>query len=188
MNLSNPWLEPHRPGPTDSIIQWLEEKKPEAPTTPSTKGGNFNMGLEEEMPDWLKDVDLPQSTPAHESKSAESTPAFVSEPSGSTENMVKPGSAEAEIAATSAEETVLPAAEAQPAETESVLPPEGAESKVSSAFVGEEIPDWLTEIAHEMPTTNVFISPGKESTTNAPLSTEPVLENQQTLISGEAVS
>jgi tetratricopeptide (TPR) repeat protein len=174
-DLSNPWLEPHQPGPTDSIIQWLEEKKPEAPATPPTQGENLGMGLEEEMPDWLKDIELPQTTPTQEEKPVELTPAFTSEPSAFKEETAKPESPEAMTEVTPSEETVKPALEAQPSPTKTVIPPEISEPKAPSAVIVDEIPDWLKEIAAEMPATDAFVPVGKESITEAPLVTEPEL-------------
>ncbi|NJD58614.1 MAG: hypothetical protein FIA98_04350, partial [Anaerolineae bacterium] len=67
--ISNPWLEPHQPGPTDSIIHWLdEEKKPNASIAPQQDSPAFNP--DDEVPDWLKDIDIPQPAASSEDKSS----------------------------------------------------------------------------------------------------------------------
>jgi tetratricopeptide (TPR) repeat protein len=184
--LSNPWLEPHQPGPTDSIIQWLDEKKPSPPTTPPTLGENLDMGIEEEMPDWLKGLDLPQTTPTQEGISTKPASAFAAKASAFTEETANIESVKAETGATSSEEPVKPAVEAQPTQSDTILPPEISESKPSSTAVNEEIPDWLKEIAGDMPNTDAFISSDKESTVEAQPINEPELTVEQPLPAGEA--
>ena len=47
------WLEETPPGPTDSVVTWLEEQQPEAPEIPQAESEIEEAG---EMPDWLKDL------------------------------------------------------------------------------------------------------------------------------------
>jgi hypothetical protein len=82
---SIPWLEKQQPGPTDSIIQWLEDKKPETPVAPEVQGITSSEMIDEEIPDWLKDLDgpAPVSTPLDEPIRESS--AFITESPGEVE-------------------------------------------------------------------------------------------------------
>jgi len=146
-DISNPWLDQHQPGPTDSIIQWLDEKKPVGSINPPVQEETLAAVPDDEMPDWLKDLDLPQTAPAAEVLPVESTPAFTSTSSAFIEEPVIPESTEAEIEAAPIEETVEPAVEAQPALGETILTPEIPESKGLPVSSDENVPDWLKEIA-----------------------------------------
>jgi len=146
-NISNPWLDQHQPGPTDSIIQWLDEKKPVGSINPPVQEETLAAVPDDEMPDWLKDLDLPQTAPAAEVLPGESTPAFTSTSSAFIEEPVIPESTEAEIEAAPIEETVEPAVEAQPALGETILTPEIPESEGLPVSPDGNAPDWLKKIA-----------------------------------------
>src|SRR4030043_1720663 len=83
-DVSLPWLEKQQPGPTDSIIQWLEEAKPKTPITKPEQEGTPTELSEEEIPDWLKDLDTTyptaeqgEQTTEQIAASASVTPAFI---------------------------------------------------------------------------------------------------------------
>jgi tetratricopeptide (TPR) repeat protein len=84
-DLSTPWLEQHQPGPTDSIIQWLDETKPESNKPSTSQEEDLSAALDEEIPDWLKDLEA-SSTPSDQESEpslpepAAETPAFLDEP------------------------------------------------------------------------------------------------------------
>jgi tetratricopeptide (TPR) repeat protein len=67
-DLSSPWLEQHQPGPTDSIIEWLDETKPETKVPPVTPDEDLSAALDEEIPDWLKDLEVPSAPSDQESE------------------------------------------------------------------------------------------------------------------------
>jgi cytochrome c-type biogenesis protein CcmH/NrfG len=182
-DITNPWLEPHQPGPTDSIIQWLDEKKPVAPATPPPQEENLAMLPEDEIPDWLKDIDLPQTSATQEGIPSKSAPAFTSEASAFTEETVIPESVEAEPEAISMEGSAGPIVEAPSEQAEAILPPAVSETKKASAVFADDIPDWLKEIANELPAAEAFISSGEGSTTEAPQIPEPDLLTEQPLVS-----
>ncbi len=140
--LSNPWLEPHQPGPTDSIIQWLEDKQPDASVTPQAQEQNIAFSPDEEVPDWLKDLDIPQTSSAEGGTPVEHPAALTSVPSAFLEEPKAPVTHE--IGAAPVEKAAEPAMNlpsVQPA-----APPE------------EEIPDWLKEIAIAVPAAEVISS------------------------------
>ncbi|MFZ2098364.1 MAG: tetratricopeptide repeat protein [Anaerolineales bacterium] len=150
-DLSTPWLEQHQPGPTDSIIQWLDEKKPDTNIVPPARDEDLAAALDEEIPDWLKDLDVPQPPSTSAEEPAAATPAFLEEPTALE-------SAEAETPAVEqpveqAEELATPEAEALPAAEVSppmeALPTEPAELPPSEvAEVEETLP---TEAEIEAP-------------------------------------
>ncbi len=175
----NPWLEPHQPGPTDSIIQWLEEKKPDATATTPGKEGNFSFGEDEEVPDWLKDIDVPQSKPGQEETPVESAPAFSLE-----QPVISEG--------TSTTEPAFPSAEAanpeipthgdhiiQPVQPEPIIPQEITQPQETPAAFAEEIPDWLREIAGDLPAAGAFVTAAEASGGEATASTKPVPTAEQ---------
>ena len=147
--ISSPWLETQRPGPTDSIIEWLEDKKPESPVTPPKSELSPLDMTEEEIPDWLKDLDVPSPTSPQEELSSEKsetfpseTPAFIEQPEitekVATNDIPLVGSFEP----IENIEPVPDLAETQPA---SVVP----ESEELPAAFAEELPDWIKELAGE---------------------------------------
>jgi tetratricopeptide (TPR) repeat protein len=84
-DLSTPWLEQHQPGPTDSIIQWLDETKSEGNKPTISQDEDLSATLDEEIPDWLKDLEAPPTPSDQESEpsvleTAAATPAFLQEP------------------------------------------------------------------------------------------------------------
>ncbi|MFZ0533875.1 MAG: tetratricopeptide repeat protein [Anaerolineales bacterium] len=175
-NRSTPWLEEFQPGPTDSIIQWLEEKKPEVPATSPTQEENIAAKSEEEMPDWLKDLDISQTPTAQSEKPAESTIPLVSEPSAMIQEPAIPEAPETKL--TSFEETLEQAVETPPSQDESLLMPEISESEESAAALTEDIPDWLKDLAGEQPAKEALVSTAEEIVAETPLPSEqePALE------------
>jgi tetratricopeptide (TPR) repeat protein len=84
-DLSTPWLEQHQPGPTDSIIQWLDETKPESNRPSISQEEDLSAALDEEIPDWLKDLEGSSTPSDQESESSvpepsAATPAFLDQP------------------------------------------------------------------------------------------------------------
>ena len=158
--LSNPWLEPHQPGPTDSIIHWLEEEKPVRSDAAPTPADDASQVLDDEVPDWLKDLDVPQpsstptaGTPEEAPGAFPETPAFIEEP---------------------------PFAETLQAQPEASLPETPAEpgSEAAPAEGIEEVPDWLRQIAAELPSAGAFIAPEPVSTAEPGLPAEQSLSEQ----------
>lgn len=173
-DLSLPWLEQHQPGPTDSIIQWLDEKKPDADIIPPSEDEDLASTIDEEIPDWLKDLETTQ-TPSQEEEpvetQAKSTPAAAAFIEGSN---IESSDMPSEEITTDEQEpkipTEVPEPEAVlPSEPERIPPtpiPEQEEistsevEEIPSTEVGEEelaatpvdeIPDWLKELAEEGP-------------------------------------
>ncbi len=181
--LSNPWLEPHQPGPTDSIIQWLDEKKPGTPATPADTEGDFSLGGGDEIPDWLKDIDLPTPTSAQEETAAGSTPAFSFESSALTEDAGIAGSAGADD--TFLKDLMEPAAEIQPSVAQPIISPEFSETKEAAAAFEDEIPDWLKEIAEEVPAAGAFMPLAGEPGGNEAEITEAELTPEQPAVPEE---
>ena len=182
-DLSTPWLEQHQPGPTDSIIQWLDEKKPETPITPPVQEENLVAAPEEEMPDWLKDLDVPQpsSTPAE--ILAESTPATTLEPSAFLEEPAIPESPELKV--TPFEEPVEQPIGIQPAQEETLPPLDVPESEKTAAGLIDEIPDWLKDIAGEQPAAESFVPAGEEVSIEPPQIILPEPPAEQPVIAEE---
>ncbi len=133
--LSTPWLEQHQPGPSDSIIHWLEDTNPEKPKSRPAKEEAAAQLSEDEVPDWLKDLEpaQPSSTPAVEP--ASSMPAFTLDASSFVEQtQTTQGGGPVESPFEEAgEQVVLPAGSDSPAGSE------------------EEIPDWLQQLAGDQP-------------------------------------
>ncbi len=120
--ISTPWLEPHQPGPTDSIIEWLDEKKPVSPGGLQAQEKTPIISPDEEIPEWLKDLDLPQPSPGEAEAATEAPPAISSVPSAF---IAEPEAAEGEGAIPEA----LPAAFLPVTEED------------------EEVPEWLKGLA-----------------------------------------
>ncbi len=182
-DLSTPWLEPHQPGPTDSIIQWLDEKKPGTAASASNKE-ELSIGEGDEIPDWLRDIETPQSAvPTQEEPSAESTPAFSFESSAFAQDTTdsKPAGAED----TSLEDSIEPAVEIQPSEGQPIIPPEVSETKDATAAFSDEIPDWLKEIAEEIPEAGALVSAGEEPVVESTDITEPELAPEKLAVPEE---
>ena len=158
-DLSSPWLEQHQPGPTDSIIHWLDEKKPETSITPPIQDENLIATPEEEMPDWLKDLEVPQTPSAQSEMPAESTPVLTTEPSAFLE---EPSLSESpDVKPTPFEGALEQPVEIQPAQGEPLPPFELPEPENSAAGLMDEIPDWLKDIAGEQPGAESF-APAEE--------------------------
>jgi tetratricopeptide (TPR) repeat protein len=149
-NLSTPWLEQHQPGPSDSIIHWLEDNKHDTPPDQPTREEAAAPLSEDEMPDWLKDLEPTEASTASPQETKPTTPAFTIEPDAfieetpnleSPETPVTPFDVPIEVAPGAAEET-------PPTQIGEALPgmPAPAEAQAESA---EEIPDWLKELAEE---------------------------------------
>jgi cytochrome c-type biogenesis protein CcmH/NrfG len=149
-----PWLDKQQPGPTDSIIQWLEDKKPEVPATPAGSEPTPVEATDEEIPDWLKDLDVPFPAEPQEDKSMGETPAFLSDTPAFIEEPAVPETSKnepLEIPPTEGTREPLEISEIQPAEPENLPPAEAPIPVESPAASSEEIPDWLRELAAEMP-------------------------------------
>ena len=175
-DLSTPWLEQHQPGPTDSIIQWLDEKKPETPITPTIQEDNLVSAPEEEIPDWLKGLEVPQTPSAPTEMPAESTHAPTPGPSAFLE---EPAISESpEVKVTPFDETLEQPVEIQPAQEEILLPFEGPESEKTAAELIDEIPDWLKDIAGEQPAAEALVPAEGEAIGETPqiIAPEPPIE------------
>ncbi len=175
--LSNPWLEPHQPGPTDSIIHWLEDKQPEGSKTPPTQESSFAFAPDDEVPDWLKDLDVPS---ASEDRPIVAAAAFTALPSAFLDEPVVPPAAEIETA--SVEKAVEPAEVLPPGlseiapsqDTTDVQPPAVPATEPAE----EEVPDWLKEIAVVVPAAEVISSAVDKPTDETPPIEEPAPESQ----------
>jgi len=170
-DLSTPWLEEHQPGPTDSIIQWLDEKKPEAPISPLIQEENLAPTPEDEIPDWLKDLDVPQTPSTQAEIPAESTPPATYEPAAFVEEPAIPESPEGKVSPF--EETLEQPLEIQPAKDEILFPIEGPESVETAAELADEIPDWLKDLAGEPPAAEALVPAVEEVIAETPQITEP---------------
>lgn len=149
--LSNPWLEPHQPGPTDSIIQWLEEEKPVSVGSPQPQKENLVFPPEDEIPDWLKDIDQPQETGKPEADLAAPAGAFTAGLAAFLEEAEKPTEAEDVSGGFVApmEPTGVTLAEEPTPLTGTELGEAQAQAIPTSE---EEMPDWLKEVSTEAPT------------------------------------
>jgi tetratricopeptide (TPR) repeat protein len=118
--LSSPWLEQHQPGPTDSIIQWLDETKPETNVPPLSEDEDISAALDEEMPDWLKDLEVPATPSTQEGEPVSSTQETVSPPSAFIE---EPSASEGlKPQVEQFEEKISPDIEAMPSTEDKSLP------------------------------------------------------------------
>lgn len=182
-DLSTPWLEEHQPGPTDSIIQWLDEKKPEPPASPLSQEEHIAPTSEEEMPEWLKDLEVPQTPSTQIEISAESTPVPASERSAFLEEPVVPESPEPMVSAF--EEGMEQPVEIPLAKDETLLPFERPQSKETGAELADEIPDWLKELAGEAPAAEAPVTAAKEAIEETPQITEPEPSVEQPITAEE---
>ncbi len=181
--LVNPWLEPKQPGPTDSIIHWLEEEKPVRSENAVTKPEDISLPTDEDMPDWLKDLDITPPSPIKEIDQATPPAAFVSEPPAISEQPVISEAVKVENAITQPGEPSLPLTGEQPASSEDIIPPEVTAPKEPSPEVVDEVPDWLRGIAGEMPSSEAFVVEEKasEGSVTAPSEEEPIIGVTQPL-------
>lgn len=154
-DVSLPWLEKQQPGPTDSIIQWLQDKKPESPVTPAVSEAPPQEGADEEMPAWLKDLDVPLPSSIDGGKLIEDiqvtppkTPAFIVEEPviPAVQNIAESGTG----SSTETGESIEITESIQPP-VESPLESEGSEPTEVHAMLAEELPDWLKELAEGVP-------------------------------------
>ncbi len=170
--LSNPWLEPHQPGPTDSIIQWLEEKQPDDASTPKAQADSFSFAPDEEVPDWLKDLDIPTSSTAEESPAVPAA-ALSSLPSAFLQEPAIPGPAEIGTAPTqNADE---PSQLAPPGQPETAATQQSSEGE-QPADLAEEVPDWLKDLAVAIPAAEVIASIADKTAEETPPVVEPLVE------------
>lgn len=169
--LSNPWLEPHQPGPTDSIIHWLEDKPSDASATSQAQEQNNIFSPDDEVPDWLKDLDIPQTSPSEAESAVEPSPATTSLPSAFLEDATT--SATSEVEAAPIEQAVESAAE--PTKVPDELPPTqtALESEQPPASARDEIPDWLKGLAVAVPTAEAISSVVEKPPEETPPVTEP---------------
>lgn len=114
------WLQETPPGPTDSVVTWLETEQPALPETPTPE---MEAGESPEVPDWLKGLEQP----------AQAQPV---EP----EPEVEPELFEAGPEAAQVE----PAPE-EGAELPEWLAGEALAAGAAGAAVAEELPDWLKD-------------------------------------------
>ncbi len=151
--ISNPWLEPHQPGPTDSIIHWLdEEKKPNVPVSPAAIGASDSFDVEDEVPDWLKDIDITQPATASEDESSlAAAAAFTAGISAFMEGREPPPPPAPAAAVAEGLHSGLDA-EPEEAVTQPVPVPAPAEIEAPALATAEdELPDWLKGLAPEIP-------------------------------------
>jgi tetratricopeptide (TPR) repeat protein len=156
--LSNPWLEPHQPGPTDSIIQWLDEKKPVTSPTPAEPFETKVSVPDDEVPDWLKDLDLPPAVPNEEDKSVLPAAAFTAGIAAFLDTTEKSEPASAGPAPVGAQ--IEPVTTTPPEQVASlpIIAPAGVEEPPKPAEE-EELPDWLKDISVETPAAELPIAP-----------------------------
>ncbi len=192
--LSTPWLEPHQPGPTDSIIQWLDEKKPAGAGSLPAKEETPVISPDEEIPEWLKDLDLPQPAPVEAEAPPETTAptpsvpsAFIAEPEAGEGEGVKAEALPAAFLPVAEEDEEMPewlrgmatGSEAEAAEAvieqapEQVIPaseletaPEASEATPSVAE--EENP----VVAEQAPTSGPIEAPAIAAIPEEPVETE----------------
>jgi cytochrome c-type biogenesis protein CcmH/NrfG len=174
-DVSIPWLEKQQPGPSDSIIQWLEEAKPETQITPPETESTPTEILDEEVPDWLKDLDIPYSTPAQGEQAKEeitevplATPAFfkeptITEPTETLETKDIPLVGKLEV---------IDKTEPIPEPIEAQTTTEALQTEESPAEVSEEVPDWIKELAGEGPEVTSSEISGEEMNVELPAITE----------------
>jgi len=153
-DVSLPWLEQHQPGPTDSIIQWLDEAKPDTPAASAISEETPAEILDEEMPDWLKDLDTAYQPDASPEQAAEQiaklslvAPAFIEDQVHEDES---PPLEKSDFSSVGQYDQVnnvdsLAEASATPNSQERL----GAEELPASP--SEELPDWIKELAGEAP-------------------------------------
>jgi competence ComEA-like helix-hairpin-helix protein len=112
------WLQETPPGPTDSVVTWLEAEQPPLPESPATE---MEMGESLDIPDWLKGLDQP--IPAQQVEAEPEVEPVIFE-SGVDETEIEPAPEEA---------ADLPdwLAGAAPAPGTAEVP------------AAEELPDWL---------------------------------------------
>jgi tetratricopeptide (TPR) repeat protein len=178
--VSLPWLEKQQPGPTDSIIQWLEDAKPETPVTPPTPEETSAEVSEEEVPDWLKDLDVAYPTADQGEQKVEESPAIPSATPAFIEGLV--------IAEAFKElETKEPPSDEQPGQVENIEPvpgfietpatSEAIETEEMPAAFADELPDWIKELAGETPETTSSTISMEEPKVELPITEEqPGLE------------
>lgn len=180
-DVSIPWLEKQQPGPTDSIIQWLEEKKPETPEPPVVPEGTTLEATEEEVPDWLKDLDVPVPHSVQAEQPTEEAPAFTTETSELNEEPVISEPIEtAEPEADRLDEVPVQIDKIEPIPTavEPAPASEVSESAELSSEPTEELPDWLMELAGQGPEATVSVISGEEQVEELPAMNEekPIAE------------
>ena len=174
-DVSLPWLEKQQPGPTDSIIQWLEDAKPETPMTSPEPEGTPAEILDEEVPDWLKDLDVPYSTPAPVEQTPEKITAvpviaaaflgekIASEPSEPKETKELP------LAGSNEQ---IDKIEPLPEFPETLPAPDVLETEELPAVSAEEVPDWIKELAGEAPEPTTSAVAGEELKVELPIISE----------------
>jgi tetratricopeptide (TPR) repeat protein len=168
--LSNPWLEPHQPGPTDSIIHWLEDKPSDASVSPQAQEQNNTFSPDDEVPDWLKDLDIPQTSPAEAESPVETSPAFTSLPSAFLKEPSPPATSEVEAAPI--EQAPVHATEPPSIQAELPPAPTAEESEQPPESAGGEVPDWLKDLAIAVPVAEAISSVVEKP----PAETPPVSE------------
>jgi tetratricopeptide (TPR) repeat protein len=178
--VSLPWLEKQQPGPTDSIIQWLEDAKPETPITSPTPEEIPAEVSEEEIPDWLKDLDVAYPIADHGEQKVEESAAIPSATPAFIEGLV--------IAEAFKElETKEHPSVDQPEQVEKIEPiPEFIETTPTSeafeteempAAFSDELPDWIKELAGETPEATTSTAATEELKVEIPITEEqPVAE------------
>ncbi len=75
--------------------------------------------------------------------------------------------------------------EIQPSDNQPIIPDEVSETKDATAALSDEIPDWLKEIAEEMPEAGSLVSTGEEPVVESTESTVPVLAPEKLMASEE---
>ena len=184
-DVSLPWLEKHQPGPTDSIIQWLEDAKPETPMTSPEPEGTPAEILDEEVPDWLKDLDVPYSTPAPVEQTPEKitavpviAAAFLGEKIGS--ELSEPQETKELPLAGSNEQ--IEKIEPLPEFPETLPVPDVLETEELPAVSAEELPDWIKELAGEASEPNTAAVADEELKVELPTISEEQLAAEIPLV------
>jgi tetratricopeptide (TPR) repeat protein len=176
-NLSTPWLEQHQPGPTDSIVHWLEDNKPETPKSRISKEEAVAPLSDEEVPEWLKDLEPAPPPPSGSTEPATVVPAFTIEPSLFEEETQTPQALQPvtnPLGAASEEGKHI---------MEEIQPP-----IVEPAEPEEEIPDWLKQLAGESIPAEQSLPATEPPSVGAFLTEEPQPLEQQPTPTEEAGS
>ncbi len=165
--LSTPWLEQHQPGPSDSIIHWLEDNKPEKPKSRPAREQEASQLSEDEVPEWLKDLEPAQPSAPPAAEAAAPIAAFTIEPTAFIDQIQPP--ATSEPGQPSAGTNFLPISEAEPLR---------ASEKAKVPADEEEIPDWLKQLAEELPSAEAEKAPLPELPSAEVIQQQPPAQGQ----------
>jgi competence ComEA-like helix-hairpin-helix protein len=167
-----PWLEAEEPGPTDSVVSWLEEtKKPASPEEIESLQAALQEASEpQELPDWVSGLETEEGAIIEEQVEStgsvepwnveEELPAWLQSPerehSGVTDELPGWLRGSTEISTGFPSEPEVPVAEEAPVLEEAESLPTGYTEEITSttepieaAEPALEIPDWLKGLEEE---------------------------------------